>query len=520
MTTDAQPAWGWGRWAWRELTSMRTAVVLLALVALAAVPGSLLPQRNVATGPGAVIRFIDEHPRISPWLDRLGFFDVYASPWFAAAYGLLLVSMTGCVIPRCARLWREARAEPPKAPPRLDRFEHHRRLEVAAPAGLVAERVADALRRRGHRVVADAGAASARPGRAEVRAEKGYLREIGNLAFHLSLLLLLFGVAGGKLLGFEGRVALAEGQTFTNVSSSYDVFTPAPLADVDGLNPFSVTLDGMETEFAAAGPKTGEPRKFEAEVSYRAGGSTDAAVIQPNQPLDISGTKLFLSGHGYAPRVTVRGGDGEVAFSGPVIFMPSDGSLTSDGVIKAPNAQPNQVGFEGLFLPTGIPIGGDRSQFPGLLAPRLDLVGYTGDLGMDSGAPQSVFALDKDGLEEVGRRSLRVGETMRLPDAAGSITFDGVSRFGNFQIAYDPGKEISLLAAVLLLAGLTMSLAVRRRRVWVRVAPSDQGAGALVEIATRSLTRRPAPSADTEELVRDLTGLASASTTENVRSPS
>ena len=527
MTTDAAdrgarplPSWGWGRWAWRELTSMRTAVVLLALLALAAIPGSVLPQRNVATDPAAVPQFMAEHARISPWLERLGLFEVYASPWFASTYVLLLVSMTGCVLPRCVRLWREAQAAPPKAPQRLDRFEHPRQFSIDAPADVVVAQAAATLRGRGYRVVVDSepdvpdetgktGSDQAQV-RAEVRAEKGYAREIGNLAFHLSLLVLLVGVAGGKLFGFEGRVALAEGDTFTNVASSYDAFTPASLTDVDGLTPFSMTLEELETAFAPTGPRTGEPRKFDAQVTYRTeGGSEEATTsIAPNQPLDVNGTKLFLSGHGYAPKVTVRDGKNTTVFSGPVIFLPSDAALTSDGVIKVPNAKPTQLGFEGLFLPTGTPMGGDVSQFPGLLAPRLDLVAYSGDLGMDTGAPQSVYSLDKIGLTEIERQSLRIGETMRLPDGAGSVTFDGVARFGNFQVAYDPGKEIALTAAVLLLIGLTVSLTVRRRRVWVRVTQHPDKEGVQVETATRSLTRRSAPSEDTDKFMRTLNRLA------------
>ena len=36
------------RWMWRQLTSMRTALILLFLLALAAVPGSVFPQRGVS----------------------------------------------------------------------------------------------------------------------------------------------------------------------------------------------------------------------------------------------------------------------------------------------------------------------------------------------------------------------------------------------------------------------------------------------------------------------------------------
>ncbi|WP_246086794.1 cytochrome c biogenesis protein ResB [Nocardioides humi] len=477
---------------------MRTAVILLALLALAAVPGSVLPQRNVASDPAAVLRYEAEHPRLAPWLDRLGLFEVYSSPWFAATYMLLLLSMTGCVLPRCARLWREMRATPSPGPRRLDRMDSYHRVTSDAPRGVILARTAAVLRGEGYRIAASDN---------EIAAEKGYSRELGNLAFHLSLLVLLFGMAGSKLLGYEGRVALVEGETFTNVSSSYDALTPAALMDVEDLTPFSVTLRSLETAFAPTGPKVGEPRKFDAAVSYSVAGEEATANIRPNEPLDVDGTKLFLSGHGYAPKVTVRDGRGEVVFSDAVIFLPSDAALTSDGVIKVPSATPGQLGFEGVLLPTAPPAGGSRSQFPALWSPRLDLTAYAGNLGMDDGTPQSVFTLDKSGLRPIDRKSLRVGETMRLPDGAGSITFDGVARFANFQVARDPGKEVALVAGVLLLVGLTMSLVIRRRRQWIRVTDTPDG-GVAIELAGRSLTRRTLPEGEAEELLALVTALS------------
>lgn len=69
---------GWGRWAWRQLTSMRTALVLLFLLAVASVPGSVLPQRG--NNPLRVDQWLTNNPTAGPILDRLGFFDGYSSP--------------------------------------------------------------------------------------------------------------------------------------------------------------------------------------------------------------------------------------------------------------------------------------------------------------------------------------------------------------------------------------------------------------------------------------------------------
>ncbi len=103
---------GWLRWTWRQLTSMRVALLLLMLLAVAAVPGSVLPQRP--QDPARVAEYLADHPDLGPWLDRVGAFDVYASVWFSAIYLLLFVSLVGCIVPRTPRAPR--RAACPSAP--------------------------------------------------------------------------------------------------------------------------------------------------------------------------------------------------------------------------------------------------------------------------------------------------------------------------------------------------------------------------------------------------------------------
>ena len=47
MSTPMKAVFRPVRTAWRRLTSMRTALILLFLLAVAAVPGSLLPQLSL-----------------------------------------------------------------------------------------------------------------------------------------------------------------------------------------------------------------------------------------------------------------------------------------------------------------------------------------------------------------------------------------------------------------------------------------------------------------------------------------
>ena len=481
---------------------MRTAVVLLVLLAAASVPGSLLPQRSVA--PERVAAYFRDEPGLAAWLDRLGLFSVYSAPWFAAVYLLLLTSLTGCVLPRTGRLIRVLCARPAPAPRHPSRLAGGWKTTAPQPAERVLLDAARHLRRRRFRVRADSDSVSA---------EKGYLHEVGNLAFHSSLLVLLVGVAIGQVYGYEGRVIVVEGAGFANTRAAYDDFVPGPWVDPADLEPFSFTLDKFTATFETAGPQRGTPRAFTAAVRFRPepGAKAQARTLRVNHPLDADGTKVFLTGHGYAPRFTVRDGENNVVFAGPVVFLPQDGNLTSTGVIKAPDARPAQLGFEGLFLPTGaVGKAGPISVYPDSLNPHAVLTAYTGDLGLDRGRPQSVRTLDKRRLDQVTvdgaplARALAVGEIMRLPAGQGSITFDGVARFANFQIARDPGKGIALTAALLLLLGLTLSLTVPRRRIFLRVHPGQDNHVTTVELAALSGSRHGAGTRDLRRLAGEL----------------
>ena len=112
------------RWAWRQLTSMRTALILLMLLGVAAIPGSLFPQRN--QNPQRVDAYFKSDPTLAKWMDRLHLFNVYASPWFSAIYLLLFISLIGCVLPRTFHHLAAIGKKPPLTPRNLDRMEGYR----------------------------------------------------------------------------------------------------------------------------------------------------------------------------------------------------------------------------------------------------------------------------------------------------------------------------------------------------------------------------------------------------------
>jgi cytochrome c biogenesis protein len=185
-----------------------------------------------------------------------------------------------------------------------------------------------------------------------------------------------------------------------------------------------------------------------------------------------------------------------VAFSGPVVFLPEDATFRSYGVVKVPDAQQAegnaQIGLEGEFYPTYGFIkgrnGGPFSAFPDARNPALSMLVYSGDLGIDGGEPQSVYALQKEGLDPVKdadgkpvRLDLAMGRAAALPDGLGTVTFDGLNRYVKLQVSHTPGQKIALAGVVLALVGLLGSLFIRPRRIWVRTR--RDGGATVVEVA-------------------------------------
>lgn len=469
------------RYWWRQLTSMRTALVLLFLLALAAVPGSLLPQRSLSQTN--VAGYFQQHPDLAPVLDRLGFFDVFASPWFAAVYLLLFVSLGGCLVPRIRLHYKALRALPPAAPRRLDRLPESARGEVAAddetPVDELADRVEALLRKRRWRVVRR----EERDGAIAVAAEKGYLRETGNLLFHVSLVALLGGLAVGRLFGYEGSVIVEQGRGFCNTVQAYDTFRGGTLVSGSDMTPLCVDLNDFDTKYES----DLTPAQYDAAISYNRdlGAPAQTYDLQVNSPLRVDGVRVYLTGHGYSPVFTVKLPSGRTYTDVSAPFLPTDQTtLASQGALKLPdtNEPGKQLALEGFLVPTAVDSGGGvlTSVDPRLNDPAVAIVAYQGLLGLDTGNPQSVYAIDERQLqlgvlERVGSANLGIDQTLTLDDGT-EITFTGVKQWAALQVSRDPGQLTVLVAAGLVILGLVISLRVRRRRMWVRITPGGPAA--------------------------------------------
>ena len=472
--SPSPPRFGAGaaaRFAWTQLTSMRTALVLLFALAVAAIPGSLAPQRNLS--PIAVSDFIKQHPVLGPLYDRVGLFNVFTSPWFSAVYLLLFLSLVGCIIPRLRVYGRAVRRPPPPAPRNLMRLPAHARAELAADdldTAAVLERAGAHLRGQRYRVVVTGDS---------VAAERGYLREAGNLLFHVSLLALLLGASVGVLYGFRGSAVVTVGQGFSNNLTQYDDFTAGAWFDPDTLTPFSLTVADFDARFETGPVQRGAARLFRADLDVvdSPGAPPQRHVVEVNKPLKMGSSNVYLIGHGYAPKVTVRDGSGAVAFSGPVVFLPQDGNFTSLGVIKVPDARPQRLAFQGIFVPTSVPDLGPRSVFPDAARPALYFNAFAGPPAVETGVPESVYSLNTVGMTQLRNADrspvavrLEPGQQFTLPGGQGSVTFDGWSRWVKLQVGDSPGAPIVFGAVTAAVLGLCLSLFVRPRRLWVRLS--------------------------------------------------
>ncbi|MGM9333668.1 cytochrome c biogenesis protein ResB [Streptomyces murinus] len=499
---------GWIRWFWRQLTSMRVALLLLLMLSLAAIPGSLIPQSGADINK--VADFQQAHKTLAPIYDKLGLFHVYSSVWFSAIYILLFISLIGCIVPRAWQFIGQLRGRPPGAPKRLTRLPAYTTWRTTAEPEEVRAAALKLLKRRRFRAHTEGDA---------VTAEKGYLRELGNLVFHIALIVLLVSFAWGQMYKSDGTKLMVEGDGFSNALPMYDDMKSGSLFRSDDLVPFSFDLKKFTGTYESSGPNRGTPRTFQATIDYSVGayGKRKTTTIKVNEPLHIGDSKVYLVSHGYAPVVTVRDGKGKVVYQDAVPLLPLDGNVTSNGVVKVmdgykdPQGKSEQLGFQAFFVPTFDPKSNTMmSQFPALLNPLLAVNAYHGDLGVDAGIPQSVYQLDtshmkafKDGKGQLLKKLLKPGDTMKLPNGAGSITFEkDVKQWAGFEIVQEPGSIWALTGALAAIFGLAASLFIQRRRVWVRAV---RGADGVTVVEMAGLGR--SESAKLPEELGDLAGI-------------
>ena len=294
------------RKAWHWLTSMRTALALLFLLALAAIPGSLLPQRDL--NESNVNDFIASNGRVAEIYDKLQLFDVFSSTWFSAIFVLLTISLVGCIIPRSWDHYKAWKTPPTRAPKNLNRMQMHAKGESERSFEEMRTQVKSRLKKWR---VSEFSAEEDRAGAYTISAERGYGRELANLIFHISLVAVLLTVAFGRLVYYEGQVIvitntgstdLEQSTEFCNTSlSNYDSFRAGPLFDGTGLHEFCIQAH----DFVADYLPNGQAEMFTSNISYAKGEDIfndpetwEDYQLKVNHPLRTDNNRIYLQGHG------------------------------------------------------------------------------------------------------------------------------------------------------------------------------------------------------------------------------
>jgi cytochrome c biogenesis protein ResB len=503
------------RWLWRLLTSVRFALWLIGLLALACLAGTLFPQlpAEMRQNPAAVQAWLAfQEGRFGVFagpLYRLGFFSVFRAPWFVAALSLLVVSVGVCTSSRFMPVWRNVTRPPRRVPDAFfDRGRH--RVTVPMPAGGIAA-VEQALRCRHFRVTRISTAPST-----YLFADRFAWAQFGTFASHLSLVLLLAGALVSLTGTVEQRVTVAEGE-------SAGVFAPSDPRHLQ------IRVDAAIARFDA----DGNPLEYRTALTlFRGGSPVKQGETTVNTPLrydgftfhqttlDLAGATLrvrdagtgntvfretlHLTGMVPTPVIVVRRG-GEVIYSGPYLptadvlgrireetglFLRLAGEDRAPLPVRQDVADQQWMLIVALVNPGSDRLGPSRPlrrgevaavedisvefrEVTGLPAQELrDLPGFPFgailQLAPSVEGPPSLLLHDGAGLP----LELRPG-VASIGMANLIYTFEGQRAISGITVRRDPGTWLIWIAVALLIGGLIVTFYVPRCRLWLRL--SDNG---------------------------------------------
>lgn len=473
----------------RRLRRMTTALWLLLAVAAASVVAVFVPQERTHAVTLAHWRAGVEGPgaHVTALLDAAGVTDVFGSWWFGLLVAALAASLVACLSVRWRAFVRSARRSPP-AGRRLDTLTHRRACDTALPPEAALAVAARTLRRRRWRVRTRAGAETA-SGHAQVAAQRARSRDAGSLVFHTALPVALGAALAGSALGFTGQVDVAVGEAFADTAVAYDRAAPGRWWTPGDHRGFTVRLE----EFATSDHPNGVPAEFRAEVTVVPGdGAAYPATVELNEPLREGGMRVHLARHGLAADLVVRDADGTAVLAGPVRLDETDsgawvGALPVGfgeeavvlDLVLLPDAR---LGDDGAVRAVG---GGDDAvlladAYPGAARVSPGVPGVRATAGAGQAGEREGRTIDRRGGPLGATATVVPGRPALLDGTSWSVELAGVRPWVGFQVARAPGSWLLLAAALVALAGLTVSLRAYPRRVWVEARPRPGGGARLV----------------------------------------
>jgi len=292
------------------VSSMRFAITLLMMIAIAAIIGTVMQQDQPT--PNYINQF---GPFWYAVFDKIGLYTVYSAWWFLLILGVLIVSTSLCIVRNAPRMLRDMRSwRDSVREESLSNFHHKTAWNAPMAAVPLATQTGQRLSNAGYRVkLVD------KPGGVLVAAKKGAGNKFGYIFAHTAIIVILLGglldsnlpirfqewflgktpyAGAGDLqpsnrlgLGnptFRGNTRIPEGQ-----ASNTAVIPQADGVLVQDL-PFTIHLNKFIIDFYS----TGMPKLFSSEVTIRdhETGKTFPATIRVNQPLIYRGVAVYQSG--------------------------------------------------------------------------------------------------------------------------------------------------------------------------------------------------------------------------------
>lgn len=395
----------YARREWKTLARMKTAVILLAIVAGQSIIATLLPQK--ALQPQKATDWMQAHQVLGPALDNLGFFAVYESWVFIVPLVLMYVSLGNCVFTRSWAMYRRWRRGLPRGPQ--------------------------------------------------------FIGEAGSLVFHLSFFVLLAGVLYNLAAGFTAYVNIVEGDSVVEARSSYDQVEEGALFSPSQHKGFEVKVDSFNATYYP----DGKPKDFVTSATLVDHGQViKHQDIRVNQYLAYKDIKFYQASFGWAPVVQVYDPSGRKVFDQPVLF--SGDANFAHGVLKAPaaGALDQQIGARMFFAPDAVDSGnGAHAGSADLRNPAMTFAVFQGDLHANRIA--NVYDLDVSAMKQIWTGGLLAGQSAILPGGY-RLSFPRVMRYTTLQVTDAPGLPIIYASFILMLGGLVVRLYLRPLMEWRR----------------------------------------------------
>lgn len=444
-------------WIFRQLTSMRVALVLLFVLALLTLAGTLLAQAPdaVKNDPRAYAEWLDSvRPKYGGWtgiLDTLGLFSVFSSIWVRGTLLLLSASVLSCSARRAPRLWRTAtRPRMVMTEAFFERAPHRAEIASEADPGAALTALRAAFRSHHFRTATKSDGDDV-----HVCADRFRWSPFGRIVAHVSFVTILAGAVVTATGGFR------------------DESFAAPVGDKVSVG-HGTGLAVKATSFADSYYTSGEPSDYASKVVlYKDGARVKAQEIRVNHPMGYDGVTFYQSFFGPTVVVRAKASDGRVVFNRgvPLLFGSKD--------------ETHRVG---RFL---LPQQGLKVF---VVSPE------SGEVDPRIGAGQTQLEVYRTATDTpVGIRVLSQGR----PATIGGVDFTFVREreFTGLIVARDPGSMLVWIGATLLVLGMCMVFFFPHRRVRAVIRRRAGGS----EIGVAAIRRRdPAFAAQFEHLVEDI----------------